>query len=225
MQQRTRPSCVRRVALRLAVLGAAVTAATVAAPKAEAFVYVTGSLAASTSNVPYTTYESTYGSASLAFDLGRYVRLGFTHSQEIQVSDGYKAVEEEDASADATPAGTTEDGKLLIKTVSRTHVISNSIDLTLILYEGDIFVPYLMGGAVIKQYKFQMQEGETTQAPNKVTVGPVPNIGVGVGMRLNKDFTLKLSYIASPGVAQAPEDPEPRGVWDKKVTIGLTYQL
>jgi hypothetical protein len=215
-----------RLRLRRLALLAPCAALWLAAPRAEAFVYVTGSLAASTSNVPYTTYESTYGSASVAFDLGRYVRLGFTHSQEVQVSDGYKQIDEDDEdSANATPSGTTEEGKLLIKTVSRTHVISNSIDLTLILYEGDIFVPYLMGGAVVKQYKFQVQEGETAQDPTKVTVGPVPNIGVGVGMRLNKDFTLKLSYIASPGVAQAPEDPEPRGVWDKKVTIGLTYQL
>ena len=54
---------------------------------------------------------------------------------------------------------------------------------------------------------------------------PGPNLGAGVGLRLNKEFTLKLSYIASPGASRKPFDEESKSVWDKKVTMGLTYQL
>ena len=54
----------------------------------------------------------------------------------------------------------------------------------------------------------------------------MPNLGLGVGIRLNKDFTLKISHLVSPGQADDPfDDQEPRTVLDRSTSVGLTYQF
>lgn len=186
-------------------------------------VYITGSISASESNVGLQTQESRGASGSIAFDLGRYIRLGFTHRQDMQTADGY--------------VGEAEDTCVFGKDVSgcatyysKTHIVSNSVDLTLILYEGDVVVPFIQGGAVIKTYTFQTEtvkrdgsvEAEKT---GPVPFGPVPNLGAGLGIRLNRQFTLKLSYTASPGITQDPIENKEKVVWDKQMSLGLTYQL
>ena len=122
------------------------------APNSFGTVYVTGSVSASTSNVPMQTNESQAGSGSLAVDLGQYIRIGLTHKQEFQVSSGYKDTSEADTTS------TTETPANYVEVASRTHVVSNSLDLTLILYEGQIFLPYLTIGGVIKNYRFETEE-------------------------------------------------------------------
>lgn len=189
------------------------------APNSFGTVYVTGSVSASTSNVPMQTNESQAGSGSLAVDLGRYIRLGLTHKQEVQYSSGYK----DTSATDSTTTATTPAN--YVEVSSRTHIISNSLDLTLILYEGQIFLPYLTIGGVVKNYRFDTAEAGQTPKSMKGSVGPVPNIGAGIGFRLNKEFTLKFSFTASPGLTQKPGEDEPKGAWDKNTSIGLTYQL
>ncbi len=177
-------------------------------------VYVTGSVSASTSNVPLQTFESQAGSGSLAVDLGSYIRLGVTHKQEFQSSSGYK-----DTATEIAPTPN------YVEVYSRTHIVSNSLDLTLILYEGQIFLPYLTLGAVVKNYRFDSQEEGQLSQTKKGSVGPVPNVGGGIGFRLNKDFTLKFSFTASPGLAQKPGEEKATSTWDRNTSIGLTYQL
>ena len=196
---------------------------------ARAATYLTGSVSATTSNVPYQTSQSNYGSASLGVDLGRYIRLSLTHSQQFEVTEGYK--ERDDNGADATPdtnAGSDDDptnDDQLEKFSNRTHVIGNSVDLQLILYEGQVFVPYLSGGLILKSYHFVSKEDGEEDSVKSIKNIPGPNLGLGLGMRLNKQFTLKLSYIASPGMTRKPFDESARSVWDKKVTMGVTYEL
>jgi hypothetical protein len=187
------------------------------APAAYGTVYVTGSVSASTSNVPLQTYESQAASGAVAVDLGRYIRLGLTHKQEFQISSGYTDT--------STNSGSTTTTPNYVEVYSRTHIVSNSLDLTLILYEGQVFLPYLTIGGIVKNYRFEtQQEGEDSKV-RKGNMPPVPNVGAGVGIRLNKDFTLKFSYTASPGLTQKPGDEKPKGIWDKSTSIGLTYQL
>ena len=82
-----------------------------------------------------------------------------------------------------------------------------------------------MAGGVIKTYSSLVQkEGESDAVSEPATVGPVPNIGGGLGLKLNKDFTLKLTYTASPGLVVLL-DGSKRRVWDKDTSIGLSYQL
>lgn len=188
------------------------------APDSFGTVYVTGSVSASTSNVPMQTNQSQAGSGSLAVDLGQYIRIGLTHKQEFQVSSGYKDTAETDSTTTETPSN-------YVEVASRTHVVSNSLDLTLILYEGQIFLPYLTIGGVVKNYRFDTEEAGQSPKSIKGSVGPVPNVGAGIGFRLNKEFTLKFSFTASPGLTQKPGETEPKGAWDKNTSIGLTYQL
>ena len=189
---------------------------------ADASLYLTGSVSSSISNVRFQTYESRYGSSSLGIDLGRYIRLQYTYSQEYSYSYGYK---------DQSSTGSTQTKEPVdsyctqcVETRSMTRVIGNSVDLQIVLYEGTVFVPYAMLGAIVKTYEMRVIENgiESGQAP--VPMGPLPNLGAGVGIRLNKDFTLKVSYITSPGVSQERGE-EPRSTWDKKLTVGITYQI
>ena len=107
---------------------------------------------------------------------------------------------------------------------SMTHVVGNSVDLQVVLYEGDIFIPYIMGGVIYKTTTVVTeQDGKDPQSSQGGGLGP--NLGAGLGIRLNRAFTLKLSYIASPGATRQPGDAEKKKVWDKKVTLGLSYQL
>lgn len=188
---------------------ALVASAALTAMPASAVIYLSIGGSASQNNVPYSTYNSIAGSGSIAFDLGRYVRLGYTHRQEYQTTEGW-----------AKDEGSENYSEFF----NLTHLTSNSVDLTVILYEGELFVPYLLGGGVLKTYRFESRKGDVREKSDPLTMPPVPNLGAGVGIRLNRDFTLKLSYVASPGYTQEP-DGEIRGTWDKYTTLQISYQL
>ena len=209
-----------RLALVAAFAPVAFLAATLLAPRADAAIYITGSVAASTSNVPYQTYETSYGSASLSFDIGPYLRLGYTYSQEFSVQDGY---------TESADSATANDGKIepseAIHALTRSTVTAHSVDLTIILYQGQVFMPYLMAGVIKKIFRFETQTGDTEPVINGGVMPFVPNLGAGLGLRLNQNFMLKLSYLASPGVMEKPEDSEPHTIWDRKLTVGLTYEI
>ena len=176
---------------------------------ARAVIYFSIGGSASQNNVPLSTYNSVAGSGSIAFDLGRYVRLGYTHRQEYQTTEGWTKEDNSDN---------------YIEFFNLTHVTSNSVDLTVILYEGELFVPYLLGGGVLKTYRFENRKADIREKSDPLTMPPVPNLGAGVGIRLNRDFTLKLSYVASPGYTSEPNG-EIKGTWDKYTTLQLSYQI
>lgn len=209
------------------IMSALLAAATLAfTPKAEASMYITGSLSSTQSHLGFSEYQSQYGSASIGFDLWRYLRLSFSHSQELSISQGYK---DPDADPDAETDATTDDDPSndgqLVEFYSRTLVVGNSADLQLILYEGQVFVPYVMGGLIVKNYTIETREEGKADSKKKKGPIPGPNVGLGLGIRLNKEFTLKFSYIGSIGATQKPFDASETRVWDRKVTFGLTYQL
>jgi hypothetical protein len=190
--------------------------------KALAVLFLTGSVSSSIANAGFQTYESRYGSGSLGFDLGRYIRLQYTYSQEYASSYGYK--DQNAGSSGQKQTATDNDCSQCTESRSMTRVIGNSLDLQIVLYEGTVLVPYITLGSIIKTYEMRLVENGVETGHDPVTMGPLPNLGLGVGLRLNKDFTLKISYITSPSVAQERGE-EPRSTWDKKVTVGLTYQI
>jgi hypothetical protein len=201
---------------------AAVVAAALNAPAAHAVIYLTGSVSASQSNAGFQTHNSRGGSGTVAFDLGRYVRLGFTHRQDLQSSSGYVA----DSEGGCDISDDTSLGERCLDYESKTHIISNSVDFTLILYEGDVFVPFVMAGGIVKTYRFEIRkEGTDTLKEGPITDKfPRPNLGIGMGIRLNREFSLKLSYTTSPGARYTP-DGEVHSAYDKVTSLGLTYQL
>ena len=76
-------------------------------------------------------------SLSAAFDLGTYFRLGVTHRQGLEKIQGYVA----DSSS-----------TVYYYNERSINSYANSIDLTVILYYGRIFVPYVQTGFVKKEY-------------------------------------------------------------------------
>ncbi len=190
-------------------LAAAVIGNLVLAPFADAAVYFTLGGSQSHNNVPYQTYESRAGSASVAMDLGEYFRVGYTHRQEFSNNTGYRAL-------------VTQPG-YYGEYVSQTRVISNSIDFNIILFAGEIFIPYLSAGAVVKAYHSGIETVEGSEA-SSFTLPPVPNLGGGIGIRLNRNFSLKLSYTVSPGKKQEPGGIQ-EGILDNYSQLGVTYQL
>lgn len=208
-----------------AIIAAVLGAAILTTPMAQAGVSISGSLASSSTNVPLQTAVSTYGSASVDIDMGRFVRLGLTYGEEYQRSRGWKKIDPATHSvATKTDPLDCVSASACALSISTTHIIENSVGLTIILWEGQILMPFIMVGAITKTYTFQIEEGGTLGT----TTGkePVmPNLGAGVGIRLNRQFTLKISQQASPGIALQAGDEKPRSVWDRRMTLGLSYQL
>lgn len=172
-------------------------------------VYFTLGGSQSQNNVPYQTYVSRAGSASIAVDVGEYFRIGYTHRQEFSNNYGYKV--------------SASDPSVYTEFLSQTKVVSNSVDLNIILYAGDLFIPYLSAGAVVKSYRSDMSSVDGTETAS-ITLPPVPNLGGGVGVRLSRSFSLKLSYMVSPGVRQEPGGIQ-EGILDTYSQLGVTYQL
>lgn len=186
-----------------------VVATVVFSQSAFAVVHFTLGGSQSQNNVPYQTYVSRAGSASVAVDMGEYFRIGYTHRQEFSNNYGFKV--------------STTDPSTYTEFLSQTKVVSNSIDLNIILYAGDLFIPYLSAGAVVKAYSSAFSSIDGTESAS-ITLPPVPNLGGGVGMRLSRSFSLKLSYTVSPGVRQEPGGIQ-EGILDTYSSLGITYQL
>lgn len=162
----------------------------------------------SESNAGLQKIESGAGSGSLAFDLGDYFRLGYTHRQELASTSGWNYA---------------EDTKIYTAFVSKSHVVSHSVDLTIILYAGEVFMPYVFAGIGVKSYDIEnKEEGKATER-TRVTI-PNPNGGGGLSIRLNQQFSLKLSHTVSPGIRQLP-GKEAESTTDSYSQVGISYAL
>jgi hypothetical protein len=207
----------------------AIFLATTLATPALGGVYVTGSVAGSTTNIAYSSYQSQYSSGSIGFDIASILRLSYTYSQEDATNEGYTdpRTEAQLKAANALPANANDDPSddgYLVAYRTTSRVIGNSVDLQLVLYKGDVFVPFVVGGVIHKQTSITTEkEGQGPQTTKGQSLGP--QAGAGLGVRLNRQFSLKLSYLISPGQTRLPGEEKATNVWDKKVTFGLQYEL
>lgn len=198
----------------IGTLIAVVVGLTLGSTSGHAEVYITGSVSASNSFVPLQTYQSNSASGSIAVDLGNYMRIGYTHKQESQEADGYKDVSERTGVANT-----------YVKSYTKAHIISNSVDLTLILYDGAVLFPYLNIGVIVKNSRFVFQEGDQQPEVIQVPAAPAANLGMGLGIRLNRDFSLKITYLVSPAETYDPVQEKAKVVLDRSTSLGLTYQF
>lgn len=162
----------------------------------------------SESNAGYQKIESGAGSAGVSIDLGSYTRLGYTHRQELSQTTGYELKE-------AT--------NQYVYFRSRSHIIANAVDLTLILYAGDIVTPFVFGGISVKNYNTEMVQADGTREKLHLTL-PGPQGGAGLSIRLNQKFSLKLTYTVSDGVKQIPGSEGERTI-DSYSQVGISYTL
>lgn len=167
---------------------------------------------ANNNNLGLSNQDSRSASASVAVDVGQYLRLGVTHRQGFIKMEGYRY---------------NELVNKYFYIEEKTHSIANSLDLTIVLYYGEIFVPYIQIGLVKKEYRItSFLDDEEGSVTNFVSMRPVPNGGIGIGVRLDQNFSLKFSYTVSPGVRQLHPNLEPEtGVLDTYTSVGISYQL
>ena len=161
-------------------------------------------------NLGLNSQENFSGSASVAFDIGTYLRLGITHRRAESQIKGYRETS-------VTNEYRYEE--------ERTDNIANSIDLTVILYYGRVFVPYIQLGMVRKEYTMTYMIENLSAIKKQYTLPAVPNAGIGLGIRLNSDFSLKLSYSVSQGIKQKRPDTPPEGVLDSYTSVGISYSI
>jgi hypothetical protein len=162
----------------------------------------------SQSNAGYQKIESGAGSAGISIDLGDYFRVGYTHRQELAATTGYQL---------------KEASKEYVFFQSLSHVTSNAVDLTLILYAGEIVTPFIFAGVNVKHYSTDNRESDGTYEHLDL-VYPGPQGGAGLGIRLNQKFSLKVTYTMSPGVTQIPGQAANQTL-DTYTQLGITYAL
>lgn len=165
---------------------------------------------ASQSNLGLNTQSDYDASISIAEDVGPYLRLGVTHRQKHKETSGYNV----------DPISQSYQF-----TQEMADDIANSVDLSVILYYGSVFVPYVQVGLVRKDYflSSKVELGEPVQT--KYVLGPVWNAGIGMGIRLNQYFSLNLAYNVSPGYKQEKPGMPPKSALDSYASIGITYNL
>lgn len=158
----------------------------------------------------YQTIESGGASASVAFDLGSYFRLGLTHRQENSSAKGH--IEDEKT-------------KELHTYESQSYIMSNSLDFTVVLYAGEIFMPYIFVGYGTKYY--HIRKVESGVISDDRNAGPGPNGGAGFAISLSKNFSLKISHTLSSGVTKDANHPELEGksAVDGYTQAGISYAL
>jgi hypothetical protein len=157
------------------------------------------------------TQEISSGTASgtVAFDLGSHFRIGLTHRQKVDLTEDTKKQ--------------TADSESYSFYSSKMLQKSNAVDLTLILYQGEVVMPYIKAGMVVKSYDIRTTVDDQVTA-TKLTLPPEPSGGIGVGFRLTQNFSLKISYTVSPGVKELPDGTR-EGVLDSYSEVGVTYEL
>ena len=174
----------------------------------------------STSNAGYQKIQSGSGSASVAFEIWDYLRLGYTYRQELAYTGGY--TESKDANGNIQKDSTG--ASMYVKFLNRSKVISDSVDLTVVLYAGEVFMPYVFVGAGRKNYNIvNSVEGQEDDVI-KLSMPPSPNGGAGIGVQLSRRFSLKFSYTVSQGYKQLPGQPLELTL-DSFSQVGISYAL
>jgi hypothetical protein len=162
----------------------------------------------SESNAGYQKIQSGAASAGLSMDLGEYFMVGYTHRQELSSTVGYQQLE---------AASTFVYSKTL------SHVTTNAVDLTLILYGGDVVTPFVFAGLAVKHYMIDTtQDGQEPQHVSMPHYGPQG--GAGLSIRLNQKFSFKLTYTLTDGIKQLPGQ-NPEQTVDTYTQMGITYAL
>jgi hypothetical protein len=162
----------------------------------------------SESNAGYQKIQSGAGSAGLSLDLGEYFMVGYTHRQELSSTVGYQQID-----------GTN----IFVQFKTLSHVTTNALDLTLILYGGEIVTPFIFAGLAVKNYVIDfVQAGQDPQRVSKPHYGPQG--GAGLAIRMSQKFSFKLTYTLTDGVKQYPGESAEQTL-DTYTQMGITYAL
>lgn len=203
--------------LRLAAMGLIGSALVTAPCQGAIYLSLMGNASRNneSSQVSYKKMDSKTFSVGAAVDVGTNLRLGVTHKQLFSSVDG---MEKKRLTNDYYNAP------------GNAHVTANSLDLTIILYSGELLTPYLLAGFVFKKYEFESTKEdeaggiyvEQTTAPFQ---GPFPSGGGGLGLKVNRSVSLKFQYTITPVPVQNPNETTSHFANDTDGQIGLSYQF
>ena len=154
----------------------------------------------------YYSQRSLSGSAAVDMDLGRHLRIGLSHSQQRQEQQGYRANEDESDFKQFT---------------MDTKVVSNAVNLTVIPYNGYL-TPFVFVG--LGRYHVVRKEIVDGEIDVEDSIFPGPQGGVGVGIRLSRKFSLKITHTLSFGSAKSPLNKEGESRVNELTQIGITYR-
>lgn len=164
-------------------------------------------------NLGLSNQDSKSVSLSVATDLGNHLRIGVTSRLSFISMEGYRY---------------SKNVRLYYYIRENTRATANSLDLTVIFYYGSIFTPYMQIGLVKKDYiinSFLTKDDSGELTPVNYSQPIAPNLGLGLGVRINNNFSLNLSYSVSPGIKQSTPLEESKEVLDSYSSIGFTYKL
>ena len=198
--------------LKTSIVGMAIASACFAlAERAEAVASFTLSGKVGSSTIPLQSSETRSGSGTVDFDMGPYLRLGFTYQQDNTIKDGYKK--------------SATDSSQYNRYSEQSTFVMRSVDLTIILYNGELLIPYIFGGVARIESQTKVVSDNEEPEFNKSVVPIVPTGGAGFGLRLNKQFTLKFSNRWLPGTRQLDPVAQPESVIDSQMQVGISYQM
>ncbi|NRA68706.1 MAG: hypothetical protein HRU19_29745 [Pseudobacteriovorax sp.] len=183
-------------------------------PQADAAVSVGVSGSNSSSSFGLESNRSTTISASVAVGFLNFLRLGLTHRRSYEKKSGFKSER------------ITEDLVAYTEFQDDTEAITNSFDLTAIIYKG-LVSPFVFAGVAHRKY-FSEVTIRNTIYRSRTTLPLVPNYGIGLSIRLNRDFSLKLTQTFTPGTKNTVDEngvEQEKKVTDSYSQIGITYQL
>lgn len=167
----------------------------------------------SQSNAGLTQQKDSSGSVSVGMDMGTHFQIGLSHRESIRDQSGLREIIN----------GTTASYEAF---ASRTHAIINSVNFTIILYNG-VISPYVFGGIARHQYNTEIMT-LTTESQDKFTIPMVPNYGFGFAIYLNENFSLKITQTFSPGIKTTLDTTGQKVdkiVKDSYLDIGIRYKM
>lgn len=167
------------------------------------------------SHAGYNVMKSQSASASVGVDLGQNFRVAYTLKQSKQSSSGY-----------AMQSGTTDclDSSKCDNYESQMRILAQSVDLSLILFNGEVLTPFISAGLGVKKYTGETTQGSVTTEISTPSI-PAPQAGIGLALRLNRDFSLKLTETFSQGYTLEPGSATQTSTIDGEFEMGITYRL
>jgi hypothetical protein len=185
------------------LINSGVLIAALVSPKAYGAISLSLSGTSEASHQGQVSSREVAGSLRVGLGLGEHFQIGLSHRR----------------SEERTTTLTTENFELK----SKLGVVTNGLDLTVILYNG-LVSPYLFGGVAVKDYSIESNYSE----PAEVNGVYAPMYGLGMQIFLNQDFSLKLNQTFTPSeriVGYADGKPIKKDILDSYLEVGITYRL
>mgnify|MGYP003683318259 CR=1 FL=1 len=191
---------------------AIITTILIISSSAEAAISIGLSGAASQSNYSLETQKSSILSANVSLGIASFLRIGFTHRRSFQEKSGLKK-------------STSDSGTIYYEFEDNTDIVTNSVDLTAILYPGRIS-PFVFGGVARRDYYTEVRY-PGSESKGETTLPAVPNYGLGFAVQLNRSFSLKITRTYTPGITTSLEDGEEvdEVVNDTYTQLGISYRI